>query len=261
MSKGMLDLSGKVTVITGGNSGLGLGFARGIAKNGGDVVLWARNEERNAKAKAELEQFGVRVATRKVDVANESEVLDGYKAVMDEFGRVDAAIANAGWPPTTRSSFDLTTEHWHEFLGVSLHGAFYTLREAARLMVQRAEAGEPGGSLIHCSSLSQFNGLGGKPQYAAAKAGMSAVIRAFAVEFGKYGIRANNIAPGYIKTGMTGETEEWSDIDKYMASKTPIPRPGFPADFEAAVAYLVSDASAYHTGDTLVIDGAQLINM
>jgi NAD(P)-dependent dehydrogenase (short-subunit alcohol dehydrogenase family) len=262
MAKGLFDLSGKVAVITGGNSGLGLGFARGIAKQGGNLEIWARSADKNAKAKAELETFGVRVVTRQVDVSSEEQVIAAYQGLMKDFGRVDCVIANSGPPPMTNSTLDdLTTEHWHSFLGVALHGAFYTLREGARLMVDRAKAGEPGGSLVFCGSLSMFKGLAGKPQYAASKAAIGAVIRSMAVEFGKYGIRANSIAPGYVKTGMTGESEEWSPIDKYMAAKTPIPRPGYAADFEAIAAYLASDASSFHSGDTIVIDGAALINL
>lgn len=90
---------------------------------------------------------------------------------------------------------------------------------------------------------------------------MGAAIRAMAVEFGKFGIRANTVAPGYIKTGMTGASTELSQIDKYFASKTPVPRPGYPADFEGIAAYLCSDASSFHTGDTIIIDGASLINL
>jgi NAD(P)-dependent dehydrogenase (short-subunit alcohol dehydrogenase family) len=106
-----------------------------------------------------------------------------------------------------------------------------------------------------------FNGLPGKGHYAAAKAGMGAMIRSMAVEFGKYGIRANSVAPGYVKTGMTGETPECSSVDKYFASQTPIPRPGYGSDFEAVAAYLASDASSFHSGDTLVIDGAFLVQL
>jgi len=259
MAKNMFDLTGKVAVVTGGNGGLGLGFARGIAKQGGNVEIWARSAEKNAKAKAELESYGARVNTRQVDVASEQEVIAAYEGTMKDFGRVDCVIANAGPPPTARSTFELTSEVWHGLLNIGLHGAFYTLREGARQMVRRAEAGEPGGSLVFCGSLSMFQGIAGKGNYAAAKAGMGAVIRSMAVEFGKYGIRANTIAPGYIKTEMTGSSEEWSGIDKFFASKTPIPRPGLPADFEAIAAYLCCDASSFHTGDTIVIDGGSVI--
>lgn len=259
MAKDLFDLSGKVTVVTGGNGGLGLGFARGIAKKGGDLEIWARSKEKNAKAKAELESYGVRVISRQVDVSSEQEIIAAYEGTMKDFGRVDCVIANAGPPPMTSSTFELTSEVWRNLLNVGLDGAFYTLREGARLMVKRAEAGEPGGSLIFCGSLMMFHGIAGKGNYAAAKAGMGAVIRSMAVEFGKYGIRANTIAPGYVKTEMTGSGEEWSGIDKFFASKTPVPRPGLPADFEAIAAYLCSDGSSFHTGDTIVIDGASAI--
>jgi len=262
MAKGLFDLTGKVAVVTGGNSGLGLGFARGIAKQGGSVSIWGRSAEKNTAAKKELEGLGARIQALKIDVSSEDEVLGGYDALMKEFGRVDCVIANAGLPPPhSNSIFDLATKDYHAFLGVSMHGAFYTLREGARLMVKRAKEGEPGGSLVFCGSLSMFAGLAGKGHYAAAKAGIGAMVRSMAVEFGKYGIRANSIAPGYIKTGMTGEAAELSQVDKYFASLTPIPRPGYTADFEAVAAYLASDASSFHSGDTLVIDGAFLVNL
>ncbi len=260
MTQGLFDLTGKVAVITGGNSGLGLGFARGIAKQGGSVVIWARNAEKNAAARRELESLGARVAARQVDVSSEEQIIAGYKALIGEFGRLDCVIANAGLPPTSNSTLELSTQDYHAFLAVSMHGAFYTLREGARLMVQRAQAGEPGGSLIFCGSLSMFKGLAGKVQYAGSKAALGAIIRSMAVEFGKYGIRANSIAPGYIKTGMTGEGG-LSAIDKYFAAKAPIARPGYPADFEGIAAYLASDASSYLTGETITIDGGCMVNL
>jgi NAD(P)-dependent dehydrogenase (short-subunit alcohol dehydrogenase family) len=265
MAKGLFDLTGKVAVITGGNSGIGLGFARGIAKQGGSVVIWGRNAEKNAAAKRELESLleskDATIATAQVDVASEQQIIAGYDAVMKEFGRVDCVVANAGLPPPRGGTLEQSTKDYLAFMDVSMHGSYYTLREGARHMVKRAEAGEPGGSLIFCGSLSMFKGLPGKIPYAASKAAMGAAIRSMAVEFGKYGIRANTVAPGYIKTGMTGEAAELSQVDKYFASKTPIPRPGYPADFEGIAAYLASDASAFHTGDTLIIDGASLINL
>ena len=259
MGNGLFDLSGKVTVVTGGSSGLGLAFARGIAKQGGELSIWARNAERNAAAKAELERHGVRVTTQQVDVASEEQIMAGYQAVMADHGRLDCVIANAGLPPPqTRTMLELPTQVFKDFLDVSLNGAYYTLREGARLMVDRAEAGEMGGSLIFCGSLSMFKGLAGKPSYAGSKGAMGAIVRSMAVELGKYGIRANSIAPGYVKTGMTGEGE-LSPLDKFMLVKNAIPRPGYGADFEGVAAYLASDASSFHTGDTLVIDGGCMV--
>jgi NAD(P)-dependent dehydrogenase (short-subunit alcohol dehydrogenase family) len=258
----LFDLSGKVAVITGGNSGLGLGFARGIARMGGAVEIWGRAAERNESARAELESLGARASARQVDVSSEEAIIAGFDAVMKTYGRIDCVIANAGLPPPRSSdTMAVSTEEFRSFLEISFFGAYFTLREGARHMIARAEAGEPGGSLVFCGSLSIYQGLPGKGAYAGAKAGMGAIVRSLAVELGKYGIRANTVAPGYTKTGMTGGSDELTPVDQYFASKTPIPRPGYPADFEGIAAYLASDASSFHSGDTIVIDGAALINM
>lgn len=258
MAKGLFDLTGKVTLVTGGNGGVGLGFARGIAKQGGDVMIWARSAEKNAKAKAELEAFGVRVETRQLDVSSEQQILDGYRDIKDTFGRVDWVFANSGLLAGPASVLELPTEEYHNLVNVSMHGAFYTLREGARMMVERAEAGEPGGSLVACGSLSIFMGMPGMPHYAGAKAAMGAIIRGMAVEFGRYGIRANVLAPGMIDVDPTGASAD-NPIVQQMAAHTPIPRTGKPEDLEAVAAYLCCDGAAFHTGDTLVVDGGYLI--
>jgi NAD(P)-dependent dehydrogenase (short-subunit alcohol dehydrogenase family) len=262
MAKSLFDLKGKVTVVTGGNSGIGLGFARGIAKQGGDLAIWARSKEKNAAAQQELESFGVRVTTRQVDVTSEKEVAAAFDALIADMGRVDCVFANSGMGPMAGvdSILDLPTEEYHKLINLNLHGAYYTLREGARHMVKRAKAGEPGGSLVQCGSLSMFVGLKGKEHYAAAKGAMGAVVRCLAVELGQYGIRANVIAPGYIKTGLTSP-QQADPVDKFFAASTPIPRVGYPTDFEGIAAYLASDASSFHSGDTIVIDGAYLIQM
>ena len=267
MSKGLFDLSGKVALVTGGNSGIGLGFARGIAKQGGDVVIWGRSEDKNAVAVEELKSLGVRATARSVDVSSQEEVIAGFDALMSQYGRIDTVVANAGMPPNTRSILTTTREDYLTLLETNMHGAFYTLQEGARLMVERAEAGEPGGSLIFCGSLSIFQGVPGINPYAAAKGGISAVIRCLAVELGQYGIRANTVAPGYVKSGFAGGPQdgrvlpeaEWNDIDRLFGGKGAIKRPGFAQDFEGIAAYLASDAASWHSGDTIVIDGAALV--
>jgi NAD(P)-dependent dehydrogenase (short-subunit alcohol dehydrogenase family) len=265
MAKNLFDLRGKVTVVTGGNSGIGLGFARGIARCGGDVAIWARNAERNAAARTELESYGVRVSTQQVDASKEAEISTAFAAHMQDMGRVDCVFANSGIAarPSIPSILELPTQEYYDLINLNLHGAFFTLREGARHMVNRAKAGEPGGSLVACGSLSMFFGLKGKEHYAASKAALGAITRCLAVEMGQYGIRANCIAPGYIRTGIGGATDAAAldQVDQYFASITPIPRSGSPADFEGIAAYLASDASSFHSGDTLVIDGAFTVNM
>lgn len=260
MSKGLFDCTGKVTLVTGGNGGIGLGFAMGVAKMGGDVAIWARNEEKNAAAKAELLAAGAgRVETYQVDVGSEDAILAGYDQFMKDFGRIDCVFANSGGAPGFSSVFDMPTAEWHKFLDVALHGAFFTLREAARHMVARAEAGEPGGSLVACGSLSLFQGLPGKQNYAGSKAAIAAVIRCMAVEFGKYAIRANVVAPGLIMTPMMGGEKNEAALAGHFGPQVPLQRVGYPADFEGIGAYLCSDASSFLTGETITIDGGYMI--
>ena len=260
MAQGLFDCTGKVTLVTGGNGGIGLGFAMGVAKMGGDIAIWARNAEKNAAAKAELKAAGAgRVETYQVDVGSEEAIVSGYDRLLADFARIDCVFANSGGAPGFNSVFDMPTAEWHKFLDVALHGAFLTLREGARHMVARAEAGEPGGSLVACGSLSLFQGLPGKQNYAAAKSAVAAVIRCMAVEFGGHGVRANVVAPGLIMTPMMGGEANEQALAGHFGPQLPLRRVGYPADFEGIGAYLCSDASSFLTGQTITIDGGKMV--
>ena len=267
MTNALFGCTGKVTLVTGGNSGIGLGFATGVAEMGGDIAIWARNADRNAAAKAQLEAAGAgRVETYQVDVASEDAIIAGYAKLLADFDRIDCVFANSGRASKSRSVLTLDSAEWHDLLAVNLHGAFFTLREGAKAMVARAEAGEPGGSLVYCGSLSMFHGIPGINNYAASKGGMGAAVRGMAAELGKFGIRANTIAPEYVKTNIGTDANQSPEmqariaaVDAHFSAKTPIRRPGAIADFEGIGAYLASDASRFHSGDTIVIDGGSAI--
>lgn len=258
MSGDLFDLTGKVALVTGGNSGIGLGFAVGLAKAGANIVIWGRREEHNRSAERTLRLHGVRVASRTVDVSAEAEVIEGMRAAVAEMGRLDCVVANAGF--ATRAPLtEMTAEIYHRLLDVNQHGAFYTVREAAKHMVERAKAGDPGGSLILCGSGSIFQGVPTMAHYGTAKGALNSLAKALAAELGPYGIRANVIAPGFIITDMTqADPVLGAQIAAAVAAKAPLGRAGRPEDLEGAVVYLASDASCYHTGDTLVIDGGKL---
>jgi NAD(P)-dependent dehydrogenase (short-subunit alcohol dehydrogenase family) len=266
-SNNLFDLTGKKALITGGNSGLGLGFARGIARQGGDVILWARNEVRNAAAADDLRQYGGVVKTQVVDVTSEAQVINGMNAAVAEFERLDCVIANAGIiGKAARSITDLDAAGFDELMQVNLYGAFYTLREGARHMVARTARGEPGGSLIACGSLSVFQGLPGLAHYGAAKGALAAIVKSMAVDLGPRGIRVNMIAPGYIKTDLartstSQDATQPSEAPHRLVQRTPMGRIGHPRDLEGIAAYFASDASAFHTGDIVVIDGGLLANL
>jgi NAD(P)-dependent dehydrogenase (short-subunit alcohol dehydrogenase family) len=260
MSRNIFDLTGKVVLAAGANSGIGLGFLMGCAKQGADVVVWGRREDRNLEALEKLKAAGAaRTHHEAVDVADEAAVQAAFASTLKAMGRVDCLFANAGFTSRAPSFPDMTSEMYHSLLNVNLHGAFYTLREATRHMRDRAQAGDPGGSLVICGSLSIFHGLQGMEHYAGAKGALAAMVKGLAVEMGQYKVRANMIAPGFIMTEMTEGSPQTEGIVKHFSSITPLGRPGYPADIEGPAAYLASDASSFHTGDILVVDGGRTV--
>jgi NAD(P)-dependent dehydrogenase (short-subunit alcohol dehydrogenase family) len=258
MTRNIFDLTGKVALVTGANSGIGFAFASGLARAGADVVIWGRREQNNRAAERKLKEYGGRVASRVVDVSSEGEVVEGVRAAVAEMGRLDCVVANAGiagQAPIT----EMTGEIYHKLLNVNQHGAFYTLREAAKHMVARAQAGDRGGSLIICGSGSILQGVPTMAHYGMAKGALNSLAKALAAELGPHGIRANVIAPGFIITEMTqADPKLGAQIAALVAARAPLRRAGRPEDLEGAVVYLASDASCYHTGDTLVIDGGKV---
>jgi NAD(P)-dependent dehydrogenase (short-subunit alcohol dehydrogenase family) len=241
------DLTGTVTLVTGANNGLGLGWAHGVAKAGGDVVIWGRRAERNARAAEQLRAHGGRVLAQAVDVSDERRVERALDEAVAELGRIDGVVANAGIQSRQPSFAELSTDDYHRVLAVNLHGAVYTLRAAVRHMLERGG----GGSLVVCGSLTVVAGVPRIQPYAAAKGALMAVTRSLAVEYGRHGIRANMVLPGRIETDLGGGT----GTEDARFSVIPIPRGGTPADCEGIVVYLLSDASAYHTGDMITVDG------
>jgi NAD(P)-dependent dehydrogenase (short-subunit alcohol dehydrogenase family) len=262
MTRGLFDLTGKVVLATGANSGIGLGFLQGCAKQGADVVVWGRRADRNAKALTHLRELGApRAYAAEVDVADEAAVDAGFAEAVAKFGRVDCVFANAGFSTNARSIAEMSTKTYLDLINVNQHGAFYTLRAAARHMTARAAAGDPGGSIVACGSLSIFHGIPGMEHYAAAKGAVAAMIKSLAAELGPIGVRANMIAPGFIVSGMMESAPEamMAGIIKHFASQTPMGRVGEISDIEGPAAYLASDASKFHSGDILVIDGACMV--
>ena len=246
-------------LVTGANAGIGLGFARGIAGAGGDVVLWGRRHDKNEEAAEALRVHGGRVLAQDVDVADQARVIEAMGEAVEAMGRLDGVIANAGLMKPERSFLDMTSEAWHGLLAVNQHGAYVVAREAARQMKRQFDAGDPGGSILFCASLSALTGSPGMQHYNASKGAMVALSRGIAVEAGRYGIRCNVVCPGYTTTETVDSTDD-SPLGQHVARRNPIGRFGRPEDFEGIGVYFMSDASRYHTGDTVVIDGGWMAN-
>ncbi|WP_198369842.1 SDR family NAD(P)-dependent oxidoreductase [Roseomonas rosulenta] len=245
------DLAGKVALVTGGNSGIGLGMAQALAEAGADVAIWGTNAAKNEQAAASLAAHGVRVHAQTCDVGDEAAVDRAFAATLGALGRVDACFANAGTYGRKMKFTELDSAEWHRVTRVNLDGAFWTLRAAARHMVERGG----GGSLVGTASLAAIEGAARNTQYAATKGAMVAMIRALAVELARHGIRANAVLPGWIETAMTARSVADEKFAAAVLPRIPARRWGSGADFGGLAVYLASDASAYHTGDCLVVDG------
>jgi NAD(P)-dependent dehydrogenase (short-subunit alcohol dehydrogenase family) len=252
------DLSSKVALITGGNSGIGLGLAEGLAQAGASIVIWGTNETKNRHAEAALLKHGVRVLAQRVDVGEESQVVAGMAEAVAAMGRIDFVAANAGIGGGGPFA-ELTTEAWRRITAVNLDGVFWTLREAAKHMVERSKAGDPGGSLVVTSSVSAIHGAPRNEAYASTKGALLALVRGLAVEYGRHGVRANSIVPGWIRSDMTAAAQNWDTFNEKVIGRVPVGRWGEPADFSGIAVYLASDASKFHTGDTFVIDGGYTV--
>jgi NAD(P)-dependent dehydrogenase (short-subunit alcohol dehydrogenase family) len=167
-------------------------------------------------------------------------------------GRVDGCFANAGVSGRGTSSFlALSAQEWRRVLAVNLDGAFYTLRAAARHMVERGG----GGALVGTASLAAIEGAARNEHYAATKGGLISMLRALAVEFARHGIRANAVLPGWIETSMTAGAIANEKFANNVLPRIPMRRWGTGDDFGGIAVYLLSEASRYHTGDTFLIDG------
>ncbi|MHA1113319.1 MAG: SDR family NAD(P)-dependent oxidoreductase [Alphaproteobacteria bacterium] len=259
MNAGSFDLTGKVALVTGGNGGIGLGIAEALAGAGAEVCVWGTNPEKNRAAEAALRAAGsARAAALECDVSDPAQVERGFAETLERFGRVDSCFANAGIERMRATFLDISIEDWRAVMAVNIDGAFYTFRNAFAHMKERAEAGDPGGRLIGTASIAAVSGAPGHAHYAATKGGLISLILALSVAGGRYGVTANAILPGWIETGMTTDAFTNEKFVKSVLPRVPSRRWGGPADFGGAAVYLASDASAYHNGDTLVIDGGYL---
>ena len=259
MSFKPFDLSGKVALVTGGNGGIGLGMAEGLAQAGAKVVVWGQNPDKNAAAEASLRAHGGEVLVQRVDVGDEQAVIGGVAEALDVMGRLDFVAANAGVGGGGTAFAETTTEKWRRVTAVNLDAVFWTFREACKHMVARSAAGDPGGSLLATSSTSAIHGAPRNQAYASTKGAVIAMIRGIAVEYARHGVRANAVLPGWIRSDMTAGLQTWDTFNEKAIGRVPMKRWGEPEDFAGIAVYLASDTSRFHTGDSFVIDGGYTI--
>jgi len=247
---GLFSLTGRVALITGATGALGRHFARVLHKAGAAVVLAARRPEAARAMEAEL---GERACAVALDVTEEASVASGLDAAAARFGPCDIVVNNAGIA-VTRRLLDQTAADWDAVMGVNLRGAFLVGREAAKRLVA---AGRPG-SIVNVSSILGARVIQGVAPYEAAKAGLTHLTRAMAVELARHNIRVNTLAPGYVATEINAGYFA-SDAGKAMAARIPQRRLGQPADLTGPLLLLASEAGAHMTGSVLVVDGGHSV--
>lgn len=246
-------LDGKVVIVTGASSGLGVSFARAFAEAGADLVLGARRVEKMARTAALVEQAGRRAFMRKTDVVDAEQCQHLVDAAMEEFGRVDVLINNAGVGtavPATRE----TGAEFRSVVDINLNGSYWMAQACGRVM-------QPGSSIINISSVLGIT-TAGLPQaaYSASKAAVIGLTRDLAQQWsGRKGIRVNALAPGFFASEMTDELKP-GYLESTVLPRIVMGRLGDAAELAATAVWLASAAGGYVTGQTIVVDGGLTIN-
>ena len=250
----LFDLSGKTAVITGGNSGIGLSFARGLVKSGADVAIWARNEAKNIDAVAELNALGeARAISLPCDVVDESQIAAAMAATLAEFGKVDICFANAGIG-NGKALPEMTVEAWDSVMAVNARGVALTYRYVTEHMVKRGE----GGKLIATSSGQSIMGVNRSSNYAASKAAVNGLTRGAAFELARHNITANALLFGFYETDLTAQSDP--RFAEWMTKRIPLRRFGDHEGLEGLAVFFASPHSDYITGQCLPVDGGLCIS-
>ena len=245
-----MDLSGKSALITGASGGLGLHFAKVLARQGASVTLAARRAEALEAGRKEIVDAGGRAEVLALDVADAGSVGDTF-ARLPPF---DIVVNNAGISGAGRA-MDLSERDWDAVMDVNLKGAFLVAQAAARAMKE----GRRGGSIVNIASIAGLRVAGDLSAYAASKAGLIQLTKALALEWARFGIRVNALCPGYIETDINRDFFA-TPAGEAMVKRIPQRRLGRPEDLDGALLLLASDAGRYMTGSVIAVDGGHLLS-
>ena len=246
----LFDLRGRVAIVTGGNGGIGLGMAEGLARAGAAVLIGGRNATKSAAAVSQLQALGALASAFEVDVTNEASCQALVQAALDRHGRLDILVNNAGIN-IRKQPQEYTLDEWHSVIDTNLTSAFLCSRAAYPAM-QRAG----GGKIIHIGSMMSIFGASFVGPYGASKGGIVQHARALATAWAKDNIQVNAVLPGWIDTELTrrGRAQIEGLNDRVLA-RTPAGRWGEPADLAGVAVFLASAASNFITGTAIAVDG------
>jgi NAD(P)-dependent dehydrogenase (short-subunit alcohol dehydrogenase family) len=245
----MFRLDGKKALITGAATGLGQAIAVALAKNGADVAISDRRVEGLAETEALIEPLGRRVLKAAIDVVDLKQVQEGVATVEAGFGRIDILVNNAGINRPT-PGLEVTADNWDEHFDTNVRGGFFMAQAAAKGMIARRW-----GRIIFLSSQSGLIGIPGQPVYCATKGAVIQLVRTLGVEWAKYGITVNSIAPTFIETNLTRKRLQDPEFRRFVLGKIPRGELATPEHIAAAAVYLASEEAAMVNCETHRVDG------
>lgn len=254
MADNLFDLSGKISIVTGGSRGLGRDMAHALARAGATVAVTARKKEDCADTVSSIAAGGGTAYAFALDVRSESSITSFADAVEGEFGHVDVLVNNAGCN-IRKPVLEVTWDDWSTVVDTNLRGTFFVSKALLPLILKQSAGGQPAGRVINIGSVTSVFGYAGIVPYCASRGGVLQMTRAMADEFGPRGITVNCLAPGWFKTEQTKALYENPEWLAYLVDRIPARRPGRPDDLDGAVVFLASDASQYITGQILLVDG------
>ena len=247
----MTNLTGRIALVTGASQGIGRACALELARHGATVALAARNQSKLAEVAAEIQAAGGQAAAFALDVSSEDSIRAGAKAVLNQYGKVEILVNNAG---ITRDDLAMKMKRadWDDVLATNLTGAFLLTQAILRPMLKNRW-----GRIVNITSVVGRTGQTGQANYAASKAGLIGLTRSLARELASRAITVNAVAPGYIETAMTHALPE--ELRNQMLASIPLARAGTDQDIANAVAFLASDAASYITGHVLDVNGGMFM--
>lgn len=245
------NLTGKVALITGGNGGIGKGIADGLASGGCDIVIAARNKNKTAEAVKDIkDKFGVQAIGINMDVSDEPNIQAGIKQAIDEFGKVNVLVNNAG-VNIRKMPEEYNVEEWDWILNINLRGPFLCAKAIYPSMKANG-----GGKIINIGSMTSLYGHPKVAAYACSKMGILSLTYTLALAWAKDNIQVNALLPGWIDTPLTvSARNDFPGLDEFVTTRTPAARWGKPSDFATIAKFLASDASGFVTAESIRIDG------
>lgn len=249
MSSNPFDLTGKTAIVTGASRGLGQEFGRALAAAGADLVITSRKRQDLAEFQQEIEGLGRKVTALELDVRDHGSIQQMASDAAEACGPIDILVNNAGCN-VRKPALDVSWDDWNLVLDTNLRGTFFVAQAVGKGMVERGY-----GRVINIGSVTSVAGYAGLGPYCASRGGVKQLTMSLADDWGPHGVTVNCLAPGWFRTEQNKvlyENQEWLE---YLKDRIPLRRPGQPGDLRGAVVFLASDASAYVTGQTLLVDG------